>query len=179
MFLGVLNTSCGIVLAIFAVIGFYGYLAFGDDIKDTVTLNLPDTPFYQVLKIMFVLCVLVSYPIQFFVPLERVEKFITRKCPVEKHTKYSYIARFGLVMCTLVVAELVPHLALFIALMGSVACSVLALLFPPMIDLLLCYSNHELTGRVILINSLLICVFILGFTTGTYSALSDILKTFQ
>ncbi|KAI6176670.1 Amino acid transporter, transmembrane family-containing protein [Aphelenchoides bicaudatus] len=49
---GVLNTSCGIVLAIFAVIGFYGYLAFGDDIKDTVTLNLPDTPFYQVLKII-------------------------------------------------------------------------------------------------------------------------------
>lgn len=63
---------------------------------------------------MFVLCVLVSYPIQFFVPLERVEKFITRKCPIEKHTIYSYAARFGLVLTTLIVAEIVPHLALFI-----------------------------------------------------------------
>jgi proton-coupled amino acid transporter len=41
---GVLNTSCAVVMAIFAVIGFYGYLAFGDDTKDTITLNLPDEP---------------------------------------------------------------------------------------------------------------------------------------
>jgi ABC-type arginine transport system permease subunit len=63
--------------------------------------------------------------------------------------------------------------------MGSFSCSVLALLFPPLIDLLLCYSNNELTGRVIAINSFLIGVFVLGFSTGTYSALNDILKTFQ
>jgi proton-coupled amino acid transporter len=63
---------------------------------------------------MFVLCVLVSYPIQFFVPLERVEKFITRKCPIEKHTLYSYGARLALVLTTLVIAEVVPHLGLFI-----------------------------------------------------------------
>lgn len=41
---GVLNSSCLVVLAIFSVVGFYGYLAFGDDVKDTVTLNLPDEP---------------------------------------------------------------------------------------------------------------------------------------
>lgn len=41
---GVLNTSCMVVLTIFAVIGFYGYLAVGDAVADTVTLNLPDEP---------------------------------------------------------------------------------------------------------------------------------------
>ena len=41
---GVLNSSCLVVLAIFAVTGFYGYLAFGDAVKDTVTLNLPNEP---------------------------------------------------------------------------------------------------------------------------------------
>jgi len=176
---GVLNSSCLVVLAIFSVVGFYGYLAFGDDVKDTVTLNLPDEPFYQILKIMFVLCVLVSYPIQAFVPLERVEKFITRKCPPEKHTRYSYMARFVLVLITLAVAEMVPHLALFIALIGAVSCSVLALLFPPMIDLLCQYAKNELTVGVIIIDSLLLVTFIIGFTTGTYSALSDIFKTLE
>jgi len=176
---GVLNSSCLVVLAIFAVTGFYGYLSFGDDVKDTVTLNLPNEPFYQLLKIMFVLCVLVSYPIQFFVPLERVEKFITRKCPIEKQTQYSYLARFILVLLTLAVAEMVPHLALFIALMGAVACSVLALLFPPMIDLLCCYEKHELTLQTIVINAILICFFFIGFTTGTYSALINIFNEFE
>jgi proton-coupled amino acid transporter len=176
---GVLNTSCGVVLAIFAVVGFYGYLAVGNDVKDTVTLNLPDQPFYQILKLLFVFCVLVSYPIQFFVPLERVEKFITRKCPVDKHLSYYYAARFMLVLVTLMFAELIPHLALFISLMGAVACSALALIFPPIIDLLICYAKHELTVKNILINFVLISFGLLGFTTGTYSALSDIFKTFH
>lgn len=40
---GVLNCACIFVLAIFAVTGFYGYLSLGDDVKDTATLNLPNT----------------------------------------------------------------------------------------------------------------------------------------
>ncbi|KAI6241629.1 Aa-trans domain-containing protein [Aphelenchoides fujianensis] len=147
---GVLNSSCLLVLAIFTVTGFYGYLAVGDEVADTVTLNLPDELFYQVLKLMFVLCVLVSYPIQFFVPLERVEKFITRKCPPEKHVQYTYLARFSIVLITLAIAELVPHL-----------------------------FAHELNARIILIDSVLILVSFVGFVTGTYSALADIIKTYE
>jgi hypothetical protein len=52
-----------------------------------VTLNLPAEPFYECLKLMFVACVMVSYPLQFFVPMERIEKFITRKCAEEKHIR--------------------------------------------------------------------------------------------
>jgi proton-coupled amino acid transporter len=40
---GVLNTACLLVLAFYSTMGFYGYLAFGDSIKDTVVLNLPAT----------------------------------------------------------------------------------------------------------------------------------------
>jgi proton-coupled amino acid transporter len=176
---GVLNSSCLVVLAVFAVTGFYGYLSVGDAVKDTVTLNLPDEPFYQALKIMFVLCVMVSYPLQFYVPMERIEKYITRKCPVEKQVKYIYASRFGMVCATLAVAELVPHLALFIALIGAVACTSLALLFPPMIDLLVCYAQNRLTLQTWLINGIMLIFAIVGFFTGTYSALSDIFATFQ
>lgn len=92
---GVLNTASWLVLAIYCTTGFYGYLALGDNVKDTVTLNLPPTMyflnyafksfrFYQTIKIMFVSCILVSYPLQFYVPMERVEKWISRKIPEEK-----------------------------------------------------------------------------------------------
>lgn len=85
---------------------------------------------------MFVLCVIVSYPLQFFVPMERIEKYITRKCLPENHNRNIHLARFSLVLITCAIAELVPHLALFISLIGAVACTSLALLFPPFIDLL-------------------------------------------
>lgn len=42
---GVLNSACLVVLAVFAVMGFYGYLAVGNKVADTVTLNLPRKPY--------------------------------------------------------------------------------------------------------------------------------------
>uniref|UniRef100_A0A0K0EBN3 Aa_trans domain-containing protein n=1 Tax=Strongyloides stercoralis TaxID=6248 RepID=A0A0K0EBN3_STRER len=173
---GVLNTSSFVVLAIFAITGFYGYLAVGDDVKDTVTLNLPNTVFYQLIKLMFVCCIMVSYPLQFYVPMERVEKWITRKIAQEKQLMYMYIVRYSGVLTTLIVAELIPHLALFISLVGAFCGSFLALFFPPIIDLLISYSRCSLNEMVWLKNILLLCFATLGFTTGTYSALADIIK---
>ena len=43
---------------------------------------------------MFVGCILVSYPLQFYVPMERVEKFIKRKVVAERQEKLIYAARF-------------------------------------------------------------------------------------
>ncbi|CAD6188657.1 unnamed protein product [Caenorhabditis auriculariae] len=40
---GVLNTSCFVVLFLYMTVGFFGYLRYGNDIKDTLTLNLPQT----------------------------------------------------------------------------------------------------------------------------------------
>ncbi|KAI6187840.1 Amino acid transporter, transmembrane family-containing protein [Aphelenchoides besseyi] len=176
---GVLNTACGLVLAIYATIGFYGYLAFGEAIKDTVTLNLPNDGFYQGIKIMFVLCVLVSYPLQFYVPLERIEKWISRKVPEERQNFFVYFTRYVLVILTCLLAELVPHLALFISLIGAFAGTALALLFPAFISLLCAYSQQSLTANQWAINLFLIVFGLLGFTTGTYSALHDIILAFN
>lgn len=40
---GVLNSGCILVLALYLAVGFYGYLRFGNDIADSITLNLPET----------------------------------------------------------------------------------------------------------------------------------------
>ncbi|KAE9420012.1 hypothetical protein Angca_005684, partial [Angiostrongylus cantonensis] len=173
---GVLNSSCIVVLTIFSVTGFYGYLSLGDDVKDTATLNLPMTPFYQVIKLMFVACIMVSYPLQFYVPMERVEKWITRKIPVCRQTFYIYGTRYLGVLFTCAMAELVPHLALFISLMGAFSGASMALLFPPCIELLTCYAKQELTSSVWVKNIFLLCFAMLGFTTGTFAALSEIFK---
>ncbi|CAJ0578656.1 unnamed protein product, partial [Mesorhabditis spiculigera] len=171
---GVLNSSCMVVLAIFAMTGFYGYLALGDTVKDTATLNLPLTPFYQTLKIMFVLCIMISYPLQFYVPMERVEKWVTRKIPAEKQTLYIYAARFGGVMLTCMLAEAIPHLALFISLIGAFSGASLALVFPPCIELLVLYAQRRLDLFAWLKNGFLLTFALIGFSTGTYSALSEI-----
>lgn len=75
-------------------------------------------------------------------------------------------------------AELIPHLALFISLVGAFAGTSLALIFPPVIDLLCHYSRRALTKQVWAINLFLMSFALLGFTTGTYSSLREIIKAF-
>jgi proton-coupled amino acid transporter len=39
--LGILNIAMTIVIVLYGVIGFLGYVRFGDDAEGSVTLNLP------------------------------------------------------------------------------------------------------------------------------------------
>lgn len=39
--LGVLNISMLIVTLIYIIVGFFGYLKFGEDVKGSISLNLP------------------------------------------------------------------------------------------------------------------------------------------
>lgn len=49
---------------------------------------------------MFVGCILVSYPLQFYVPMERIEKWISRKIVPEKQDILVYLIRYILVAVT-------------------------------------------------------------------------------
>lgn len=40
---GVLNTGMVIVAALYTGIGFFGYLKYGDRVRGSITLNLPDS----------------------------------------------------------------------------------------------------------------------------------------
>lgn len=55
---GVLNTAMITVVVLYAVIGFFGYVRFGDEVKGSVTLNLPE-------GVMYVYDNIVFYPISF------------------------------------------------------------------------------------------------------------------
>lgn len=173
---GVLNTSCLLVLFLYMTVGFFGFLRYGDDIKDTLTLNLPATSFFQAIKLMFVSCILVSYPLQFYVPMERVEKWISRKVVESRQETMIYAVRIGGVIFTCLMAQLIPHLALIISLVGSVAGTSLTLVFPPLIELLCHYSREELTVWVWARNIGLMMFAVVGFATGTYSSLVEIYK---
>jgi len=175
---GVLNTGCLLVLVIYCTIGFYGYLCFGNNVKDTITLSLPNETFYQLIRILLVCCILVSYPLQFFVPMERVEKWVSRKIVPEKQIVVIYFMRYTLVALTCIFAELIPHLALFISLIGAFAGASLALVFPPIIELLCKYAEQRLSKRIWIKNIFLMLFGFIGFTTGTYTSLLQIIAAF-
>lgn len=39
---GVLNISMAVVILFYGVVGFFGYVKYGDAVKGSITLNLPE-----------------------------------------------------------------------------------------------------------------------------------------
>lgn len=67
---GVLNAAMTLVVFLYSMAGFLGYLRFGNTTEGSITLNLPNDLFAEAVKIMVTLSILFSYGLQFCVPSE-------------------------------------------------------------------------------------------------------------
>jgi len=75
-------------------------------------------------------------------------------------------------------AEMIPHLNLFISLVGAVSSSTLALIFPPLINILTNWSNGYGKYNWCLWKDIVLIVFgTIGFVTGTYVSIENILNS--
>ncbi|KRY84377.1 Threonine--tRNA ligase, cytoplasmic, partial [Trichinella pseudospiralis] len=181
---GVLNTSCALSTILYIAVGFYGYIRFGSDVAGSITLNLPkDEPLYKAVKLMVSFVVSISYPMQFYVPMDivilKLQQTIDRR---GLRLAAEYAIRYALVLITFTFAELVPHLGLFISLVGALTTSALTFIFPPIIEILCEYrgSLHNRRWQLLVFGNLLICLFgMLGLLTGTITSIKAILHSFR
>ena len=80
---------------------------------------------------------------------------------------------------TVVLAEAIPQLGLFISLVGAVSSTALALIFPPIIEIVVCWQNAKLDRLTLIKDIFILMIGALGCVTGTYESLSEIIKAFS
>ncbi|XP_063239964.1 proton-coupled amino acid transporter-like protein pathetic isoform X2 [Bacillus rossius redtenbacheri] len=177
---GVLNVGMFIVAILYNSVGFFGYLKYGDKTEGSITLNLPtDEILAQSVKVMIALAIFFTYALQFYVPMEIIWKAVSHRFGAHK-LKAEYIIRAVLVVATVGIAAAIPNLGPFISLVGAVCLSTLGIMFPAIIETVT-YWETPGTGRFnwILWKNLLIVLFgFLGFATGTYSSVAEIIAEF-
>lgn len=125
---------------------------------------------------MIALAVFFTYALQFYVPMEIIWKAVKNSCG-DKQNIAEYGIRCGLITLTVVLAISIPNLGGFISLVGAVCLSMLGLIFPAVIDLVTFYEEPGL-GRFnwrLWKNGFLILFGLVGFLTGSYSSLQEIL----
>lgn len=85
--------------------------------------------------------------------------------------------KFYDVCVSVIIAVLVPELGPFISLIGAVCLSMLGLIFPSIIELITYQVEPGRTSWFVILKNILIIAFgILGFITGAYTSIDEIIQ---
>ncbi|KAL1489695.1 hypothetical protein ABEB36_013635 [Hypothenemus hampei] len=176
---GVLNRGMIIVGILYIAVGFFGYLKYGDRaVLGSVTLLLPpDEVLAQSVRLIMATAILLSYSLQFYVPFNIIWPTIESHFADEQTKQYAeYATRTILVFVTFIFAVAIPNLGAVISLVGAFSSSALAMIFPPLIEIIT-FSPDKL-GRSdwkLWKDILIVCIGFLGFLTGSYVSFLSIL----
>ncbi|XP_054424126.1 proton-coupled amino acid transporter 2-like [Pteronotus mesoamericanus] len=174
-FPAILSLGMSIITALYIVISVLGYLRFQNDIKASITLNLPNCWLYQLVKLLYVTGILCSYALQFYVPAEIIIPFAISQVPKRWALLLDLSTRFTMVCLTCILAILIPRLDLVLSLVGSVSSSALALIIPPLLEITTYYSEG-MSPLAIAKDVLISILGFVGFVVGTYQALDELIQ---
>ncbi|XP_053284583.1 proton-coupled amino acid transporter 1 isoform X1 [Pleuronectes platessa] len=170
----VLYVGMSIVTFLYISLGTIGYLCFGEHVVGSITLNLPNCWTYQAVKLLYCFGIFITFALQFYVPAEILIPPVLARVSQRWEMAVDLLLRTVLVIFTCALAVLIPELDLVISLVGSVSSSFLALIFPPLLQLVTFYPEG-LSPMVTAKNTLISLVGLIGFLTGTYAALEQII----
>ncbi|EGI61589.1 Proton-coupled amino acid transporter 4 [Acromyrmex echinatior] len=174
----VLNITMTIVVSLYAMMGVFGFLAFGEDVQPSITLSLPTNEIpAQVVKALIALAVLFTYGLQLFVPLEIMWNSIKHLFNHKFLALGETVMRICIVMLTVVFALLVPDLDPFISLVGAIFFSILGISIPAVVETISCWESHLGTFNWRLWkNSVLVTFSLLALAFGSWISVQDIIN---
>lgn len=117
MFLGwnrVLTTSIALIIIVYVAVGFFGFIKFGANAAPSVTLNLPKEPLYESVRLIFMLAVFLSTPLQLLVIIDFFWTFIECRLPEKMATRNVTIINllyrsFVVFICCKLIVQQVVH----------------------------------------------------------------------
>ncbi|EEB19793.1 proton-coupled amino acid transporter, putative [Pediculus humanus corporis] len=175
---GVLNTGMVIVACLYTAMGFFGYLKYGDAVSlGSITLNLPQNEILaQLVKLTMALAIFLSFGLQLYVPVGIMWPILKDRLQSENAQKYGeYLLRAVLVLFTFGLAIMIPDLSAVISLVGAGSSSTLAIIFPPVLEIITFWDSDLGKYNWILIKDIIIIIFgFLVFGLGTYVSICNI-----
>ncbi|XP_044272839.1 proton-coupled amino acid transporter-like protein pathetic isoform X1 [Tribolium madens] len=176
---GVLNQGMTYVTILYIILGFLGYLKYGELTADSITLNLPREEYAaQAVNLLIGLAVFFTYGLVFYVCLDIFWSEIKHRY-TSKTMLANYVLRTVLVMINIVIAILVPAIVPFVGLIGAFCFSILGLVCPVIIEIFTFWDQGF--GRFywkLFKHVIVVCMALLAVVFGSKAAISDIAKTF-
>lgn len=180
--LGVLNVGVLMQTIVFLGLGIFGYWKYGNEALGSLTLNLPAEVLSQILLLILALGVILGYAIQFFIPIQIMFPGVRSLIKTaDRHPLSGEVTfRILMVLITFGVALAIPNLGLLISLIGAVCSNSLALVFPVIIEFAVVTRHGKpMTGIFVAKNGLILLLGVIGFLSGGYESVRQIIELYK
>ncbi|CAG9816111.1 unnamed protein product [Phaedon cochleariae] len=176
---GVLNQGMSGVTLVYIVVGFFGYLKYGDGIKGSVTLNLPIEQYAaQAVNILIGGAVFCTFGLQFYVCLDIAWNGIKKRY-ADNETIAQYTLRTVMVVVCVSIGIAVPTIIPFVSLIGAFCFSLLGLLVPIGIEMLTFWEKGFGRYNWKIVKNIVVAVTaMLALIFGSKSAIEEIVMMY-
>lgn len=154
-----------------AFFGTAGYMAFGDDTKAPITLNLVGDGWATFVKGALCLALYLTYPIMMF-PIWHITEDLFSQLHDSAIANTAF--RCLLVVLTALVAYAVPNFGSFLSLVGSSICTILGFILPCYFHLAV--MRKEMPYWQVGLDSLLMCGGVFFGIVGTYNSFQNLVN---
>ncbi|XP_030836595.1 amino acid transporter AVT3B isoform X3 [Strongylocentrotus purpuratus] len=152
---------------LFIGFGACGYLSFGPETMNIITLNLPDGVLPHAVQALLSFSLYFTYPVMMFPVIRILEKRLLTD-PNNEVIKANLL-RLGMVLLTAVVVVLIPNFTTLMALVGATCCTLLAFILPGLIHWRIFQESRSCLAKVL--DVLLIFMGCIATVLGTIDAL--------
>ncbi|EDV98491.1 proton-coupled amino acid transporter-like protein pathetic isoform X2 [Drosophila grimshawi] len=175
---GVLNTAMITVVLLYAIIGFFGYVRYGDEVRGSITLNLPQGYWLgDTAKLLMAVAILFTYGLQFYVPNEVLWRKIQHHFRPERHNITQILLRSGIILVSGGIAAGIPNLEPFISLVGAVFFSLLGIFVPSFIETVYLWPDRLGWCKWKLIKNVLLGIFsLLALVAGAAASIGEMIN---
>uniref|UniRef100_A0A1B6EEK5 Amino acid transporter transmembrane domain-containing protein n=1 Tax=Clastoptera arizonana TaxID=38151 RepID=A0A1B6EEK5_9HEMI len=177
---GVFSRAMAFVILLSLVTGAFGYIKYGDDVKGSISLNLPNTILAEVIKVLVAVAIVCTYGLQIMAAAQVFWMYLESHVSKEYESVAYYGMRIAMVTGHIIASIIVPQLAPVISLIASVGLSILGLALPALIETITFWEDGGLgIGRWRLYKNIflgLLAIFTL--VTGTYTSMKDIIDAY-
>ncbi|ONK68792.1 uncharacterized protein A4U43_C05F16080 [Asparagus officinalis] len=174
-----LQAFLGIAIA-YIVFGSFGYLAYGEETQEIITLNLPNNWTTIIVKVG--LCIAITFTIPMIMhPIHEIIELKLRSCRWSQNLCHnsqtkgwliSQVARLFVIVLLTMLATFAPGFAQLMSFTGSTICALISFVLPASFHLKIMGSSLAPWRRVVDY-----CILLVGLVSAVYGAFAGLKAT--
>ncbi|CAF4855068.1 unnamed protein product [Pieris macdunnoughi] len=173
----VLVIAMTFIMMLYTILGVFGYFRYGDELKGSITLNLPIDDWPAVCaKVFIAISIFLTYPLHFYVVVGVLTRFSEPYVKKEYRNMSQIMGRTAVVLFCGGIGVALPMLEYITNIVGALFYSILGLVIPGIVETIYKWNDLGKFNWILWKNIIIVLFGVFCVISGCAVTIGDIIK---